>query len=196
MKHQKFVGFVFFVVVIATSACSSPTPTPRKIEVEIVSLREKLPALQARAAEWYPDAYLVKADIPIQINQVQPWLISAEFHSPTHDHESLGVTLGMDGQITVQSFQQTVALYQPSNIFLDSIKLDSQQALSALLNEDNIGFMKGRNRQCSELTLERDVTRSDEPVIWILDISGCTAPPYPKYTFLNPETGESGPYVK
>ena len=194
MKQRRLIYCLLLFVSILAGACSTSTPTAPKTVVKVVSLHEQWANLQAKAAEWYPDAYLVKADIPIQ-GAVSPWLISASFQSPSHDKESLGVTLELNGRITTQRFQVPDSVYQIPPIQLNDISVDSQEALNLLLDDDALRFLKEHPSHCSALSLERNPSQPTKPTVWILWLSSCGASPS-KLTFLDPTTHEVKPYSK
>ena len=194
MKHQRLIFCLLLFVSILAAACSTSTPTAPKTVVKIVSLHEQWANLQAKAAEWYPDAYLVKADIPIQ-GAVSPWLISASFQSPSHDKESLGVTLELDGSFTTQRFQHPDPVYQIPPIRRNDISVDSQEALNLLLDDEGLKFLKEHPSHCSALNLERDPSQPAKPTVWILRLSSCGLSPS-KLTFLDPTTHEIKAYSK
>jgi len=74
------------------------------LPAEEASLRENLPQLEAAAKAWRPDAYLDDADIPLHDGNPSPWLIPAEFNSPTTDFQSLGVPFSSDMRIHTVAF--------------------------------------------------------------------------------------------
>lgn len=180
--------------VFLLNSCSQATHTTSVPLVGIISLREKLPALQEQANKWHPNAYLVDADIPIQTGEEKFWLIAANYQTLSEEHESLLVMLKLDGEISTERIEHKNTVHQTEPIKDEEWPLDSQEVLNVLLDADGLHFLQSNPTQCSSLKLWRDYADPDEPLIWLLALSDCGSSV--RYVFLDPVSGETGDYER
>jgi len=195
MASKRSLLFIVVTLLIACSQSNFVSTTPSVSTTNIISLKDHLPTLYEEAKRWHPDAYLRNVDIPIQRKQSNLWLISANFQSPSDDHESLAVNLWQDGKLTTEPFKHEASVYQTQPIKNEDWPIDSQDALNLLLDDDGINFLQTHAIHCSALNLERDLAQTSEPVIWILTLSSCGRGDT-THIFLDPITKETGIYTK
>ena len=159
--------------------------------ISIISLKEKLPLLEDGAKSWQKDAYLRWVRIPIRLEYPDnSRIMTAAFNSPSSEFESLLVYFDTDGSITHEIEKHQIPVYQEIPITRDDWKIDSQEALDLMLDEEGLEFLrsKGEN-QCNYLVLERHGHQLEEHVVWNLTLSKCFDE-CPHHLFLDPITGE------
>ncbi len=160
-------------VMMSLSACSADSRSGIAEEVDIVSLRQWLPALEAKAREWRADAYLARASIPVGIGDYSPWLISADFDSPAEEYEGLIVTLENDETISAKVVEGSVHIAKTAPITPLDWRLDSSEALKLALDAEGLRFLERNPVTCSFLELWRLPGSLEGPVTWRLMLSEC-----------------------
>lgn len=180
------VIIVHAAIIIALLASCNSAPPPATVEtVNVLSLKEYYPKLLAEAQKWRSDAYLDYASISLY--QKSSVVISSNFFSLTEDHQSIGVDLLRDGTLSSQYFTYK-SIYPHRVIEDEDWKIDSQEALNRMLDQDGINLLKSGNAVCSYINLTRLVSRDKQPLVWILMLSDCDGANSRKF-YLDPITG-------
>lgn len=86
------------LVILLLISCTSPTT---RGSIEIPKLADYYEILMVEAQKWSADAYLYSVDFAI--GEKKPWILSAEFYSPTRHEESLEVILDPNENISTKT---------------------------------------------------------------------------------------------
>jgi hypothetical protein len=105
------------------------------------------------ASSWKSDAYLAWIDILIRSEYPASYrVIVAPFNSPGAEYENLLVDLGADDTVTHEIVEHEVPVYQQNPMPLDNWKIDSQESLEIMLNQDGVDFITNKGaEQCVSL---------------------------------------------
>ena len=166
------------------TSCSSKDDFSINNNFGIPQLRYYYEPILKEAQIWSPDAYLVDVDIPIGVKR--PWLLSAYFFSPTKSKESLEVLLDSEGKLSERKFSHVMEILQEDPILPSQWKIDSQDALDILV-EENIDSINKITELCGSLTLSREAILENRPLVWGLTYYQCGLPTG-NYSFLDPLT--------
>jgi hypothetical protein len=184
MNRNMIIWHVILLTVLLT-ACNSAIPPATVETINTISLKEYYPKLLAEAQKWRSDAYLDHARISLY--QQGSDVISSNFFSLTEDHQSIGVYLLRDGTLSVQYFTYE-SIYPRKAIEDEDWKIDSQEALNLMLDQDGVNLIKSGNAVCSYLKLERFLPLDEQPVVWVLHLSDCSGTNTRSF-YLDPITG-------
>lgn len=172
-------------MVVLLAACNSAIPPATVETVNVLSLKEYYPKLLAEAQKWRSDAYLDHAEI--NLYQQSSVVISSNFFSLTEDHQSIGVDVLRDGALSIQYFTYKL-IYPRKAIEDEDWRIDSQEALNLMLDQDGINLLTSGNAICSYIKLTRLESRDEQPLVWILMLSDCDGTNSRKF-YLDPITG-------
>jgi len=176
----------YFIIIVLLLSCS-PNQTPIVEDKEIYKIPELVKyyeALGLEAQKWSSDAYLYEVDIPIGKKTV---LLTASFNSPTRSKESIQVILDLQSRTSIQKFSQDLEILQEEPITLAKFKIDSQEALSILV-EKNQNSIDTINEMCGSLKLSRVSTLPDRPITWVFLYRECGSVKS-SHSYLDPITG-------
>lgn len=169
------------------AACRGDSAEP----VEVVSLRDNLPQMEAAVRAWRADAYLEDADLPIQEGNPSTRLLSAGYNSLSTQFESLLVTIRQDGSIEVERIAHTAPVTQVDPIATDDWSVDSPEALELALDAAGRAFLEAHaDMHCSFMKLERRTGEPGEPVVWRMVLTECLDGDSLPDVYIDPITGE------
>jgi hypothetical protein len=119
------------------------------------------------------NAYLDEARIFL-FPEFSPSVISASFHSPSEEFESLGVYLHVDETITSEIFIHEYPVSHHKPITENDWKIDSKEAVEYMLEKSGRRFLNPDQNACSFTILQRVLPVPNQPVIWSLTLWDCS----------------------
>jgi hypothetical protein len=156
----------------------------------VLSMRRELELMWDSATVWRGDAYLDDATIYLGEDNRWFWLVDAHFKCPSDDHQSLILYVYPDGSIHYSIVEWTTEVRQEDPIADSDWPLDSEAALEAFAQNDEIGFcLRSTGRHSHRLSLERLAVSDDNPVVWTLRLDACLGAPNSRY-YIDATTGE------
>ena len=173
-------------MIMLLAACNSAIPPATVETINIISLEEYYPKLLVEAQKWRSDVYLDYARI--NLYQQGSVVISSNFFSLTEEHLSIGIALLRDGTLSIQHHTYETSIYPRKPIKDEDWKIDSQEALNLMLDQDGINLIKSGDAVCSYLKLERFLPLDEQPVAWLLHLSDCSGTNSRSF-YLDPITG-------
>jgi len=176
----------YLVVVLILISCSSNNDNSDTSTVEIPELKEYYEPLMKEAQKWSPDAYLYAVDFSIAGKK--PWILAADFYSPSKEHESIEVLLNLQNKYSSRVFSHQIKILQQEPILPSQWKIDSQEALNMLLSE-NKDLINKMAELCGSLKFDRRPTLPDQPLVWWLTYYECGSPAS-NFSYLDPITGK------
>jgi hypothetical protein len=171
MKNWRARIYVLLLICLVADGCAQAT---QEISIRIPSVREYYPMLYKEAQKWRPDAYLDEARVFLFPHFSNSNVISASFYSPSEDLESLGIDFHKDGTITSEVFINEYPVYHHIPIAEDDWKIDSQEAMEIMLDEDGRQFINSGRSDCSYIILKRILPAQNQTVIWSLALWDCS----------------------
>jgi hypothetical protein len=188
---KKQILIIVVVILSLISSCNGQATYTTSIGLfDIISLRETLPILEKEANDWKSDSYLIWADIELRLKFPENYhVVTGAFNSLSSQYESLLVYMEADGTVTREIVEHEIPVYQQEPIRLEDWKIDSQQALDLMLDQEGLDFIQNNDWQCSFLKLERLLYKPEQPVVWRLTLMECLGD-YVRHILLDPITGE------
>lgn len=183
---MKLKTLCYLLGVLILISCSSNKESKQRSEIEILELKEYYEPLMKVAQKWAPDAYLYAVDI--SVGEKKPWILAADFYSPSKEFESLSVVLDLQNEYSSRKFSQQPKILQQQPILPPQLKIDSQEALSILIAE-NMNSINNISELCGSLKLDRRPTLPNRPLVWWLTYYECGSPAG-NYSYLDPITGK------
>lgn len=174
MKTSRRLKIYSILSLFLFTGCIPTVQDNLDISISIPPFKDLFPSLLERAQEWQADAYLTSSTFPFYSNGS---VLHAFFNSPSEALTSMTIDVNRDGTYTIHYYSYPSPRLQYEPIAIDDWMIDSQEALTILLNIQGIRFMSEVESICSNLQLERSMFIESHPVIWILYLSDCSAKP-------------------
>jgi hypothetical protein len=193
MRKNIILLMVIGILTIWLSACrTNKIQETDRLRIHVTSLQKDWIQLEAEGVSWQSDAYFTGIIIPIIVDSPRPreLPLNANFLSTSTNQEMLVVMLNSAGEMS----NTIIPLTQPLldlPIVRSDWRIDSTEALAALLNDDDVKFLLSNSKtQCSNLYLERRPDIPTKPIMWRISIHDCGFSNYSHYEYLDPLTGE------
>jgi hypothetical protein len=174
--------------------CASNAPVSEHWQIDVLSLSDYWPRIEAVLLDWHPDAYLVEVSLSLYVNDDAPLspLILAFFYSQSFPGNALEVYVDEHGIVETVYFD-----YDPDfdsgriPILRSDWTVDSTTALEKLMSGTDAGFIvQHAETQCSDLHLARWPDDPRNAVLWRLRVYECLSEGYDRVSFLDAMSGQ------
>jgi hypothetical protein len=188
--------YIFILVLLGIwiiSACTSnSTSTPSDSRIYVASLEENWERIHKEALAWQTDAYLTGAILPIIVDYPRSGqtLINAYYFSVIDNRKMLRVSLSASGEISSDISDLDEPLHDPA-ILREDWEINSVDALRSLLTNSDVDILiSNPETQCSNLTLEKQDSSSEQTTVWRILVHDCGLSAYVHKGKLDALTGE------